>query len=255
MNIDRKYALNKRRLTKREVNDILATNPPLEAEISKLFEWTWATDGYVQRNKLFRLPEDKYLYVYDPKDISVPGRGDIFPKKIITRLVEYLRRKDFYYENGLNSSFDYWKFYTKLGTEIITKAGELRLVLAKQLKIPIEALNYSYKSLDLINEKLNPLNVEFISENYIDCLCSYVGEVLLRRVSGHWAITEKELYLDEIPFISIDIKNIFYNPVNVLFSCLNSLEDIDLRKETANEVRSQSSRLAYEKHMAQFREL
>jgi len=54
MEIDRKYAINKKKLTKKEVQDILLTNPFPDSELSKLFEWTWAS-GYVQKNKLLAL--------------------------------------------------------------------------------------------------------------------------------------------------------------------------------------------------------
>lgn len=117
MEIDRKYALNKKRLTKKEVQEILATNPPVDIELSKPFEWTWASTGYVQQNKLYKLPDDKYLFVFDPKDISLANKGDIYTKDTVLKWIKKMKRSDFDHENDLWSSGHYWKHFSKLGVK------------------------------------------------------------------------------------------------------------------------------------------
>jgi len=246
MEINRKYALNKKKLTKKEVQDILATNPPFDSELSKPFEWTWA-DGYTQKNKLYKLPDDQYLFVFDPKDISSPNRGDIFSKNIVEKWVAKMKRSIEDVENNRYSSSEYWRYFSKAKVSLINLSEELRQDLATQLNIPAKSLDYSYKSLDLISEKLRNFKVEFIRENYIDNLVSYIGEVIIRRVDGHWAVEEKNEIFDEMPYVGIDLPKVHYMPINVIYTCLISIEDIYLRKETANEVRAQSSQVSFQR--------
>ncbi len=52
---------------------------------------------------------------------------------------------------------------------------------------------------------------------------------------------------DELPYIAIDLPKVHYMPINVIYTCLLSIDEIDLRKETANEVRAQSSYASFQR--------
>jgi hypothetical protein len=48
-------------------------------------------------------------------------------------------------------------------------------------------------------------------------------------------------------YVGIDLPKVHYMPINVIYTCLISIDDIDLRKETANEVRAQSSQASFQR--------
>lgn len=240
-----KRTINKKRLTKKEVKDIVSSHATLDIEFTNFFEQTLA-NGEVQKDLVYRLPENQVLYVFADNDISLPGRGDIYPLDYFLKWIKQIKRTNKNYEMNRGNSVDHWRYYSKNGARFINNIDKLLDELSAKLQISKARLNASYESLDLISEKINSLDLDFIFENLYDNLVVYVGEVIKQRVHGHWEINTTH-YGGDYPFISIDLKNVQYMPINAVWSSLNEIEPNNLRKEAANEVRLQASRAKFER--------
>ncbi|NJL36990.1 MAG: hypothetical protein HC899_09595 [Leptolyngbyaceae cyanobacterium SM1_4_3] len=93
--------------------------------------------------------------------------------------------------------------------------------------------------MDILSGKAEEYGLENVQAELYDNLVSYVGEVIRHRVKGHWIVLE-ERPNDEYPAISA--KGGTLMPINVVWQELFGLEPMNLRKETANEVRRFSLR-------------
>jgi hypothetical protein len=68
--------LNQKRLTKKEVQHLIDTEGQLHQEFTSVFKETYVT-GYVKQDLVYALPNERFLFVFDPKDTSLGGKGDI----------------------------------------------------------------------------------------------------------------------------------------------------------------------------------
>jgi hypothetical protein len=71
--------LNEKRLTKKQVQELVEKEGQLHNEYTAFFQETYAS-GHVKRDLVYELPDDRFLYVFDQQDISTPGKGDIYAK-------------------------------------------------------------------------------------------------------------------------------------------------------------------------------
>jgi hypothetical protein len=238
--------LNQKRLTKKEVLEIIRTEGQIHEEYTKFFEEKYVT-GRVKQDKVYELPGDRFLYVFDEDGLR--GKGDIYPKDYFLRWKNKIEkiRKD--YKNNRGSSVSHWFYYSKHKGDMLKHQEELLVELADHLKIDQNKLDNSYKSLDLVSLACSHLDYEFIFKNLYDNLVFYVGEVIKQRVNGKWGINNTHAG-GEYPFISIGLERVQYMPINATWSALDGLDPIDFRKQAANEVRLNASNADYYRNMA-----
>lgn len=229
----KKKSLNAKRLTKRQVQELIESEGKLHEEFTKLFEQTYST-GYKDQPQVYELSNDRFLFVFDPKGISIPGRGDIYSKKYFLRKIQWTQKVREDCANGRGSSVDHWIYYSKNKAQLVNKIDELIDELVKCLDIPRDQLDFSYKSLDILSNKAEDYGFEKIQAELYDNLVAYVGEVIRRRVKGYWVV-RKDYPGCEYPIVSVNQGVLM--PVNVVWQELGGLESMNLRKEAANEVR------------------
>jgi hypothetical protein len=236
-----KKSLNKKRLTRKQVQELIEAEGKLHEEFTEFFEETYST-GYKKQPLVYELPNDRFLYVFDPEGIVLAGKGDIYPKDHFLRSIRWTQRVRDNYANNRGSSVSHWRYYSKNKTELINKIDQLIDELAEKLAIPRPQLDFSYASLDIVSSKAEDYGLDEVQAELYDNLVAYVGEVLKRRVNGQWANSVVSAYQEySDPYISADIKGVLM-PINVVWTELNDLEPMNLRKETANEVRRFSLR-------------
>lgn len=240
-----KNTLNDKRLTKKQVSEIIKTEGKLHQEYTSFFEEKYLS-GYIKQDSVYELPGDRYLYVFDEKGMTAAGKGDIYPKEYFFKWMNWLQRVRNDQAHNRGNSVSHWMFYTKHKDYIIDHAQELVAELVKHLNTDLVKLDYSYESLDIISKKCQQYDEEKLFSEWYDNLVVYVGEVIKRRVNGFWDIN-KTHHDGAYPFISIDSKHIQYMPVNVVWHALNGINDIDLRKQTADEVRRNAIQAKLEK--------
>lgn len=230
----KKQCLNPKRLTKKQVQEIIETEGKLQEEFTAFFGETYAT-GYKDQPLVYELPNDRFLYVFDSKELRLGGKGDIYAKDYFLSWMRWLQKVRDDCANGRGSSCEHWRYYSKHKSELIYKIDQLIEELAEKLEITPSLLDFSYLSLDFVSSKADNYGLDLIQTDLYDNLVAYVGEILRQRVDGQWAIddsVEDHTY----PYI---IKNVnkFLMPINVVWEELDELQPMNLRTRTTNEIR------------------
>lgn len=241
-----KYRINDKRLTKKQVSEIIKNEGKLHEEYTKVFEKQNAS-GYIKQDKIYELSAGQYLYMFDDKGGIAAGKGDIYPEEYIVKLVKWTQRVRDDYANNRGNSVSHWRFYSKYKDVFTDNVQKLVIELAERLEVDIKKLDCSYESLDFISNWCRQYEVEQLFEEAYDNFVAYVGEVIKKRVNGFWAVNHSAFAHDIYPFISINSKRIQYMPINVVWRALDEIEDFDLRKEAANEVRRNALSAKFEK--------
>jgi hypothetical protein len=233
-----KKRLNAKRLTKQQVQELIESEGRLHKEFTEFFGETYST-GYRHQDLVYELSGDRFLLVFDPKGISIPGKGDIYPKEYFLRWIRCRQKVGEHCANGRGSSVAHWLYYSKHREQVVHKIGELIDELVRCLEISPDRLDFSYKSLDILSSKAEEYGLEKIQAELYDNLVAYVGEVIQRRVDGRWVVRE-DYPGCAYPIISVNEGVLM--PINVVYQELNEVEPMNLRKESANEVRRFSLR-------------
>jgi hypothetical protein len=229
----KKKSLNSKRLTKKQVQELIKSEGKLHEEFTDFFEETYST-GYKNQPQVYELSNDRFLFVFDPKGIMIPGRGDIYSKEYFLRWIRWMQKVREDYTNSRSSSVEHWIYYSKHRAQLVNKISELVDELVRYLDISHDQLDFSYKSLDVLSSKSEDCELEKVQAELYDNLVAYVGEVIRRRVKGHWVIRE-DYPGCEYPIISVSEGVLM--PINVVWQELTGLEPMNLRKEAASEVR------------------
>lgn len=228
-----KKSLNSKRLTKKQVQELIKSEGRLHQEFTGILEETYLT-GSKNQPQIYELSNDRFLLVFDPNGISIPGRGDIYSKEYFLRLVKWTQKIRTDSIDGRGSSLEHWRYYSQHKGQIIDITGELIDRLATSLDISRDLLNLSSKSLDILSIKAEDYGLEKVQSELYDNLVAYVGEVMRYKVKGDWML--KQDYPNcEYPAISINDKVLM--PINTVWQELQGLEQMNLRKGFSSEIR------------------
>lgn len=234
-----KKSLNKKRLTKKQVQELVKTEGKLHEEFTKLLEETYLT-GYKRQPLVYELPNERFLFVFDSKESYIGGKADIYPKQYFLRFIQWTQKVRENADNNCGSSIEHWRYYSRHQIDLVNQIEKLIDALIERLNIPYSQLDFSYVSLDILSSKTEDYGIDKAQAELYDNLIAYVGEVLRHRVNGQWAIHGHSIN-ERYPYIKTDI-NGFLMPINVVWQELSGLEPMNLRKETANEIRHFSLR-------------
>lgn len=234
----KKKSLNAKRLTKKQVQELIESEGRLHEEFTDSFEEVYST-GYKDQPQVYELSDDRFLFVFDPKGILLPGKGDIYSKERLLRRIRWRQRVKEDSANGRGNSVDHWIYYSKHKAQLVNKIDELINELVSCLEISHDRLDFSYKSLDILSSKSEDYGLEKVQAELYDNLVAYVGEVIQRRVDSHWAVRE-DYPGCEYPIIAAN-KGVLM-PINVVWQEIDGYDPMNLRKEAANEVRRFSLR-------------
>ncbi|NBB22565.1 hypothetical protein GVN20_24640 [Runella sp. CRIBMP] len=228
-------SLNEKRLTKKQVQDLIKSEGRLHDEYTKVFKETYAS-GYVKQDLVYELPNDRILFVFDPNGTLLAGKGDIYPKDYFARSVKWNKRVKDDYANNRGNSVDHWRFYSKYQINLIDQADRLISELADKLQIDIKQLDKSYKSLDIVSIQIELYDIDKVLTDIYDNLVAYIGEVIRTKVNGQWKIG---IDYGEYPYIDIGHNNVNvrYMPIHIVWENLQGLDSVDFRKSIRNEAR------------------
>lgn len=235
-----KKTLNQKRLTKEQVQELIKTEGKLHEEYTQFHEKTYST-GYKEQPLVYELSGDRFLFVFDTKDISLPGKGDIYPKDYFLRRMRWIQKIREDAIHGRQSSVSHWRYYSKHQSKLVNQIDELIRELEEKLNA--DQLDFSYRSLDTVSRQAEDYGLDAVQSELYDNLVAYVGEVIRRRVNGQWEIApDSGSYpTKEYPHIKAGTNGSLM-PINVVWQELSGLELMNLRKEAANEVRRFSLR-------------
>lgn len=235
----KKQCLNPKRLTKKQVQEIIETEGKLHEEFTAFFEETYTT-GYKDQPLVYELPNDRILFVFDPNGLLLAGKGDIYAKDYFLRRVRWTQKVRDNCANGRGNSVAHWRYYSKHKSALIHKIDQLIEELAEKLAITPSKLDFSYLSLDIVSSKAETYGLDQIQSELYDNLVAYVGEILRQRVDGKWTISDLAEE-QKSPYISKSV-NKSLSPINVVWEELDGLQPMNFRTRTANEIRRFSLR-------------
>jgi hypothetical protein len=229
----RKKTLNERRLTRRQVQALIASGAKPRPDLEATFEQSFST-GHKKQPLVYELDGERYLFVFDPTDPGIGGKGDIYAADTFHRFVRWTARVSEDHKRGCASSVDSWVYYSALKHRLIANidilVGQLRSTMARTP----DDLDLSYESLDLVSEHVERIGVERSQQELYDQLVAYVGEVLRLRIQGRWEVNNQ--HRQPYPYL-VAAKHDPVMPINVVWQQLSGLDPVNLRVAAANEVR------------------
>lgn len=204
----------------------------------RAFETTYAS-GAVDRPLVYELEGDRFLFVFDPNGMSLPGKGDIYPGDFFRRWAPWHARAR---DDELRhvSSVGHWFHFSKLQAAFVHRVDALVSELAVALGPAATALDFGYASLDPVSRHVDTIGIDAACESLYDPLVAYVGEVVRRRTHGEWRLAD-ESSSEPHPYIAA-AKHAPIMPINVVWGELTGYDPVELRKSAANEVRSAKAR-------------
>ena len=251
----KKNCLNSKRLTRQEVQKLVATEGKFHAGFTEGFAQIYPT-GYKNQPLVYELPENRFLFIFDPQETGLGDKGDIYGGEYFLRWVRSLKRSQQDLARGCYSSATHWYYYSQSKENLIPQIAFLISDLAVKLAIAPQQLDFSYSSLDIITQKAesykapaNSSNLDYdphsdLINDLYDNLVAYVGEVIRQRIKGEWKISD--LSMDEsspckYPYIRPESKKVLM-PISVVWQELIGLLPMNWRQETANEIRRYARR-------------
>lgn len=227
----RRKTVNERRLTRRQVQELIASGARPRPDLAAPFERTFST-GYNEQPLVYELAGERYLFVFDAADPSLGGKGDIYPADAFHRFVRWTARVNEDYKHGRASSVQHWAYYSAYKHDLIANVD----TLIEQLRSAMARtdLDLSYQSLDVVSEHVEGIGVERAQQELYDQLVAYVGEVIRLRIQGRWELNRNDR--QPYPYL-VAPKHDPVMPINVVWEQLSGLEPVNLRAAAANEVR------------------
>ena len=229
----RKKTLNERRLTRRQVQELIASGAKPRPDLAASFEQSFST-GYKQQPLVYELDGARYLFVFDPADPGMGGKGDIYAADAFHRFVRWTARVVQDHKRGRASSVDSWAYYSALKHRLIANIDSLIDQLRSTMARAPDDLDLSYASLDAVSEHVERIGVERAQQELYDELVAYVGESLRLRIQGRWELNSH--HRQPYPYL-VAAKHDPVMPINVVWQQLSGLDPVNLRAAAASEVR------------------
>ncbi len=224
----RKRALNQRRLTKRQVQELISSGARPRPDLSVAFEQA------LFQQLVYELEGDRYLLVFGDQVPGLGGKGDIYAADDFHRFVRWTAKVDEDAKHGRQSSVGHWAYYSALKHRLIANIDTLVAQLRSTMSRTADDLDFSYRSLDVVSAYVEGIGVERAQQEIYDHLVAYVGEVLRLRILGRWEVNNRNW--QPYPYL-VGAMHDPTMPINVVQQELSGLAPVDLRAAAANEVR------------------
>lgn len=229
----RKKTLNPHRLTRRQVQALIASGARPRPDLSAALEQTLAT-GYKEQPLVYELESNRYLYVFNEQQPGLGGKGDIYPADAFLRFVRWAARVRQDSAQGRGDSVSHWAYYSRLKQELISNVDLLIEQLRSLMSRSRDELDLSYKSLDVVSQFVEGIGMERAQKELYDHLVAYVGEVLRLRIDGRWEVNQQ----DHLPYPHLlGAQHSTTMPINVVWQELSGLDVVNLKAAAANEIR------------------
>ena len=224
----RRAVLNKRRLTKRQVKELISSGARPRPDLSVVLEPT------LLQPRVYELGGERYLLVFGETIAELAGKGDIYAADDFHRFVRWTARVDEDARHGRQSSIGHWTYYSALKDQLVANIDTLVAQLGWTMSQTTDELDFSYQSLDALSAYVEEIGAERAEREIYDHLVAYVGEVLRLRIHGHWEVNTSDW--QPHPYL-VGAMHDPTMPINVVWEQLSGLAPVNLRVAAANEVR------------------
>lgn len=225
----RKVTLNKKRLTKGQVQEYIENGAFLNIEMTDIFNLE------VEDTLIYNLNDGNYLLVF--QEIGLKGKGDIWPKEHIEKWIDQIKTdKTREHLEIPNNNVGHWHYFSKSKESFENQVDSLVDKLFEKLTLDRIVGDYSYTSLDVISSKLNVIGIRDVETELYDNVVAYTGEVIKHRIDGKWIFNYQNNPTFH-PLISTQDEQIFYDPITPAWETMVYGQDFNLRKTTVSEIR------------------
>jgi hypothetical protein len=224
-----KRTLNERRLTKRQVQELISSGARPRPDLSVALEPTSL------QPRVYELEGDRYLLVFGEQVPGLGGKGDIYAADAFRRFVGWIAKVDEDAKHGRQGSVEDWAHYSALKHRLTANIDTLVAQLGSTMSQTTEELDFSYQSLDVVSAYVEGIGVGLAQQEIYDHLVAYVGEVLRLRIRGHWEVNDNSPW-QPYPYL-VGAMHDPVMPINVVWQELSGLDPVNLRAAAANEVR------------------
>jgi hypothetical protein len=223
-----KRTLNERRLTKRQVQELISSGARPRTDLAAALAST------LLQALVYELADERYLLVFGEQVPGLGGRGDIYAADDFHRFVRWTAKVDEDAKHGRQSSVGHWAYYSVLRERLIANIDTLVAQLRSTMSRTADDLDFSYQSLDVVSAYVEGIGVERAQQDIYDHLVAYVGEVLRLRIQARWQVNS----VDRQPYpYLVGAMHDPTMPINVVWRELSGLAPVNLRAAAANEVR------------------
>jgi hypothetical protein len=223
----RKKTLNERRLTKRQVEALIASGARPRPDLAA------ALQQPPLQARVYELDGDRYLLVFGELS-GLGGKGDIYAADDFHRFMRWTAKVDEDARHGRQGSTSHWAYYWPLKDRLISNIDMLIAQLRSTMSRTPDELDVSYESLDLVSDYVERIGVERAQHELYDHLVAYVGEVLRSRIHGRWDIRRDDR--QPYPYL-VGAMHDPVMPINVVWQELSGFAPVNLRTAAANEAR------------------
>jgi hypothetical protein len=223
-----KRTLNERRLTKRQVQDLISSGARPRPDLAA------ALASALLQPLVYELAGDRYLLVFGEQVPGLGGKGDIYAADDFHRFAHWTAKVDEDAKHGRQSSVGHWAYYSALKHRLIANIDTLVAQLRSTMSRTADDLDFSYQSLDVVSAYVEGIGVERAQQEIYDHLVAYVGEVLRLRIHGRWEVNDRDW--QPYPYLVGAVHDPTM-PINVVWQELSGLAPVNLRAAAANEVR------------------
>ncbi len=223
-----KRTINERRLTKRQVQELISSGARPRLDLAAALAST------LLQPLVYELAGERYLLVFGEQVPGLGGKGDIYAADDFHRFVRWTAKVDEDAKHGRQSSVGHWAYYSALKHRLIANIDTLVAQLRSTMSRTADDLDFSYQSLDVVSAYVEGIGVERAQQEIYDHLVAYVGEVLRLRIHGRWEVNS----VDRQPYpYLVGAKHDPTMPINVVWGELSGLAPVNLRAAAANEGR------------------
>lgn len=194
---------------------------------------------------VYSLPGDKMLYIRDVEG-KYDGKGDIYPKQYFDKFVRHIQRMKDDIQKGRNSNISHWHSYSVNKSQLIDRIPDLLSDLFFKLNTDNKTLDLTTESLNALSNKIRDIERQDVLTTLYDNLVAYIGEVIIKNSKNARAWGNDQNF--DFPIVSTTYKNVCFNPINVVWEELTSMDDADFRKAYGKELRQVGSLLKSEKY-------
>jgi hypothetical protein len=206
----RKRTLNERRLTKRQVQELISSGARPRPDL------TAALDSALPQSRVYG------------------GKGDVYSGDDFRRFVRWTAKVDEDARHGRQGSVRHWAYYSALKDRLTSNIDTLVAQLRSAMSRTADDLDFSYQSLDVVSEYVEVIGVERAQQELYGHLVAYVGEVLKARIHGRWQLRRD--HPQPHPYL-VGAKHDPTMPINVVWQELSGLAPVNLGTVAANEAR------------------
>ena len=220
--------LNHKTFSKKETEEIISNRAVFEPTLTEVFT------SYVATPKVYRLPDDTFLYVYG--SIGSNGKSDKYSKEVFEQWILSAKAdKRYSVDLKITDSYRWFLYFSNYKADLISKIDSSIEHLTNVLSLQPFDLNFTLQSLDVLSVKVLQLGIENYENKIVDGIVAYTGEIIRKEIEGQWRLNDLL-----VPAIYNEISSYgqlnWYSPINQVWDAFRDPANFPIKKVLSAEI-------------------